>query len=155
MTTPADLAREAFDTICEAMPSDLQQGRAPVEARRLLAERLDELPVTARDAARDELETLIEERFGSQELPLRRNVPKLPQSDNGAASLEDDLSLAVADAYATTFDGSEEQADVLSRRAFSECERVFKSHRLGFLDRWRARRLCRKLIAEERKRLFD
>jgi len=153
MTSPSALARAALDTICEAMPADLQPAHAPVEARRHLIGMIEPLPRRQQDLAIAELERLIDLRFGPQGLPSR-STPSPPPVPDQAMSVEDDLALAVADAFSTTFDGTTERAEAISRRAMTECERVLKNHGVGIVGRWRARRLCRALIADERAQLF-
>lgn len=154
MTSPDGLAREAFDTICNAMPTDLQPARAPVEARRHLLGLTENLPERHQKKAHAALERLIEERFGSQEVQPRPPAA-VTALEKDAPSLETDLAFAVGDAFATTFDGTVEMADEISKGAWATCERVMEMHKLTLFARWRARRKCRTLIADERARLFD
>lgn len=149
------LAQEALDTVCENMPEKLQPSRAPVEARRFLLDTAQALPETQRDRAHEALETLIEARFGPQDVPETPPLASIQSSDK--PDLESLVEAAIRDAFSTTFDGSKERADTICDRAWSEAQRVLKQHGtfLGLIGKWRLKRLAREIIARERAQLFS
>ena len=153
MQHPDTLARASLDTVCACMPAGQQPARAPVEARRHLIGLAEALPEAVQQAAQRALEDLIEQRFGPQERRAQE-VPAL-----AAPALPDIhalLDAAIGDAFATTFDGSDHQAQAIAEHARSEARRVIREHadRLSWIARLRLRGLAKRMIARELEQLF-
>lgn len=150
--SPRAKAQAIWKDVTGAMPAELQEGRALVEAWR---QAMGACPEDILGPVYDALDRLAVETFGPNQI---EPVPHAPKSSSGPARLSEaelraGIESAIAQVFSAPTDGSKDRADVLKARAMGTVDRTIESNasHLG----WLARRRLRKAAKASVKALYD
>ena len=142
-----EIADQVWDQILSAMPKELQQSRALVEALRYA-------PMQDSDAENTALADALQSRavatFGTiQTQPEPARPPAMPVAMPTEQNLQNLLANLIDQNFSAATDGSPEWAEILSQRAMGTVARELENNtsHLGWFARRRLRKFARNRIA--------